>query len=247
MSSASDIRDAFLQRLDRPLITEKLFDNVQDTTFFVKDHLGRYVCANQTQVDRCGLKTKDEIIGKTVMDVYSEPLAASYAEQDRQVLKTAKSITAELELTLYSDGKQGWCLTYKEPVLDKAGKIIGIVGISRDLNSPTQNEGMASIAKVMEHIREHISEPLRLVDIAEVAGLSVYQLDQRIRALYQMSAGQCITRARIDAACHLLFTTGKSIASIAQDCGYSDQSAFTRQFKQTTGITPKAYRERRRV
>ena len=106
---------------------------------------------------------------------------------------------------------------------------------------------MASIAKVMDYIREHISEPLRLTDIAEVAGLSVYQLDQRIRSLYQLSAGQCITRARIDAACHLLYTTGKSIASIAQDCGYSDQSAFTRQFKQTTGITPKAYRERRGV
>lgn len=235
-----------MQRLDRPLLTERLFDNVQDTTFFVKDHLGRYVCANQALVDRCGIGSKEEIIGKTVKDIYSDLLASNYAEQDSQVLKTAKSITGELELTLYADGKEGWCLTYKEPVLDRNGNIIGIVGISRDLNSPTQNECMASIAKVMEHVRSHISEPIRLTELAKIAGLSVYQLDQRIRALYQMSAGQCITRARIDTACHLLFTTRKAIAAIAQDCGYSDQSAFTRQFKQTTGITPKAYRERRR-
>ena len=246
MNSSNEIREAFLRRLDKPILTEELFDKVQDTTFFVKDHLGRYVCANQTLVDRCGL-TKEEIIGKTVMDVYPEPLGLNYAEQDRQVLKKARSISRELELTLYANGKQGWCLTYKEPMVDSAGKIIGVIGISRDLDSSTQDGGMESIAKVMDYIREHISEPLKLTDIAKIAGMSVYQLDQRIRALYQMSAGQCITRVRIDTACHLLYTTRKSIASIAQDCGYSDQSAFTRQFKQTTGITPKAYRERRGV
>ena len=77
MSSPSDIRSAFLRRLDRPLVAERLFDKVQDTTFFVKDHLGRYVCANQTLADRCGFDSKEELIGKTVTDVYPELLGAS--------------------------------------------------------------------------------------------------------------------------------------------------------------------------
>lgn len=245
MSSPNSLDHAvFPQNLDSFRLTEKLFDKIANTTFFVKDHHGRYLYANQTLITRCGLKSKDQIIGKTVQEVFPAPLGISYAKQDQNVLKTAKCVNGLLELALYANGQQGWSLTYKDPIFDHSGNIIGVLGISRDLNSPTINEGMASIAKVMEYIHENISDPLKLNDLAKVAGLSVYQLDQRIRSLYQMSAGQCITRARIDAACHLLSTTEGTIATIALDCGYSDQSAFTRQFKQTTGITPKAYRQR---
>jgi AraC-like DNA-binding protein len=76
-----------------------------------------------------------------------------------------------------------------------------------------------------------------------MVNLSVYQLDQRIRGLFHLSAGQFITQTRIEKACNLLKCTNESIANIALDCGYSDQSAFTRQFKQTAGLTPKAYRK----
>ncbi|MBK1831538.1 AraC family transcriptional regulator [Verrucomicrobiaceae bacterium R5-34] len=247
MTPAEEIREAFFHRLDRPLLTEQLFDQVPDIAFFIKDHLGRYVAANNTLVKRCGQEDKDAIIGKTAEELFPAPLGGAYTKQDQLVLKTARSITGQLELHLYPDGHEGWCLTYKEPILDKDKMIIGVSGISRDLHSSLQHgDGLTTISKVLSYIREHIDQPLRLPDLAEMAGLSVYQLDQRIRALYQMSAGQCITRARIDAACHMLITTGKSISNIALESGYSDQSAFTRQFKQTTGLTPKAYRDRRR-
>lgn len=245
MSAQTEIRDAFFERLDRPLMAESLFDQVPDIAFYVKDHLARYVCANQTLVERCGLKDKNDMIGKTVDDVYPAQLAQTFAEQDHRILKYAESVRGRLELHLYADGKEGWCLTYKEPILDAQKRIIGISGISRDLNAASQKSGtLNNIASVLKHIRENIDQPLRLADLAEMVGMSVYQFDQRVRELYHISAGQCITRARIDAACHRLTTTGKPIADIALDCGYSDQSAFTRQFKQTTGITPKAYRDK---
>ncbi|BDS06424.1 AraC family transcriptional regulator [Oceaniferula spumae] len=246
MNPADEIREAFFRRLDRPLLAEQLFDQVPDIAFFIKDHLGRYVAANKTLIQRCGHFSKNDLIGKTADQIFPAPLGTAYAQQDQQVLKTARSINGQLELHLYPGGREGWCLTYKEPILDSKKMIIGVSGISRDLHSSLQHgDGLTTISKVLSHIRENIDQPLRLPELAEMAGLSVYQLDQRIRALYQMSAGQCITRARIDAACHMLTTTGKSISTIALDCGYSDQSAFTRQFKQTTGLTPKAYRDRR--
>lgn len=246
MNSADEIRQAFLRRLDRPLLSEQLFDQVPDIAFFIKDHLGRYVAVNKTLIQRCGQLSKTDIIGKTADQIFPPPLGSAYALQDQQVLKTARSINGQLELHLYPGGLEGWCLTYKEPILDSRKMIIGVSGISRDLHSSLQHgDGLSSIAKVLSHIKQNIDQPLRLPELAEIANLSVYQLDQRIRALYQMSAGQCITRARIDAACHMLITTAKSITNIALDSGYSDQSAFTRQFKQTTGLTPKAYRDRR--
>jgi AraC-like DNA-binding protein len=77
-----------------------------------------------------------------------------------------------------------------------------------------------------------------------MAGLSVYQFDQRIRSLFHVTAGQYIVKVRIDAACKRLTTTDEAIAQIALSCGYSDQSAFSRQFKQAVGISPLAYRRK---
>ena len=120
-----------------------------------------------------------------------------------------------------------------------------MVGISRDLNVPAlPDTDLQGLSRILDHVRDHIDEPLRLEPLAESAGLSVYQLDQRIRALFHLSAGQYITKVRIDAACHALTHTATPIANIALDCGYGDQSAFTRQFKQSLGITPGAYRGR---
>lgn len=248
MNTPNDIREAFVQRLDRPLLVEHLFDQVPDIAFFIKDHLGRYIVANETLCQRCGLENKDDIIGKTADELFPAPMGTAFAEQDQEVLKQARSINARLELHIYSDGHEGWCLTYKEPILDRNKLIIGVSGISRDLHTFADNrDDLESVSEVLSYIQKHIDQPLRLPDLAEKVHLSVYQLDQRIRSIYQISSGQLITRTRIDAACHMLTATGKSISSIAQDCGYSDQSAFSRQFKQTTGLTPKAYRERQQI
>lgn len=243
---AQAISKAFFERLDRPLLVEHLFDQVPDIAFFIKDHHGRYVAVNKTLYLRCGAASKDELIGKTADELFPTPLGSSFTNQDQQVLKTARSISGRLELHLYPDGHEGWCLTYKEPILDRNKMIIGVSGISRDLLTfVATGDDLSSVSTVLQYIQKNLDQPLRLPELAAMVKLSVYQLDQRIRSIYQISSGQLITRSRIDAACHMLTITRKTISSIALDCGYSDQSAFSRQFKQTTGLTPKAYRERR--
>ena len=153
MSSSTDIRQAFFSRLDRPLINEKLFDHVPDIAYFIKDHLGRYVSVNETLVQRCGMNSKTDLIGKTADEIFPSPLGLTFAEQDRQVLKTALSFHGRLELHLYLGGRQGWCLTYKEPILDKNSLIIGVSGISRDLHSSAENgDDLTIISNVLTHI-----------------------------------------------------------------------------------------------
>jgi AraC-like DNA-binding protein len=46
----------------------------------------------------------------------------------------------------------------------------------------------------------------------------------------------------MEVAVRRLRETKDSIAMVALDCGYSDQSAFTRQFRQTVGLSPLEYR-----
>ena len=67
----------------------------------------------------------------------------------------------------------------------------------------------AALSGCIDHIHRHLDEPLRLPALADMAGMSVYQLDQRIRALFRLSAGQYLVKVRIDAACAKLRDTAK--------------------------------------
>ena len=224
---------------------DRLFDGVPDIVFFVKDSHGRYMAVNDTLATRCGLHCKSDAIGLTATELFPPPLADAFALQDRDILRGGPGIRDRLELHLYPGGDRGWCLTFKEPIPGKNGGVAGICGISRDLHAPGTPDGdFAALSGVIDHIHRHFAEMLRLPVLAEMAGLSVYQFDQRIRALFHVTAGQYLVKVRIDAACQRLIGSDEAIARIARACGYSDQSAFSRQFKQVVGISPLAYRKK---
>jgi PAS domain S-box-containing protein len=238
----------FFESLGRPFSGDGIFDHVPDTVFFIKDREGRYVTVNQTLVERCGGQRKEELIGKIARAVFPPPLGESFTEQDFDVLKNGRSIHGQLELHLYPGGGKGWCLTWKEPVIAADGSIAGVSGISRDIGSGIEApRDLEAISTVLNYLRENLESDLKVTDLAKRAGLSTYQLDQRIRALFGISAGQYITRCRIEFACHQLERTDEPIGFIALDSGYGDQSAFTRQFRQSVGLPPGAYRERMRT
>ena len=227
------------------LPVDRLFDGVPDIVFFVKDVGGKYLSVNDTLARRCGLASKQDVIGRTAEELFPAPLGTAFASQDRALLAGGPPIRDHLEIHLYPGGGSGWCLTYKEPVIAPDGRITGICGISRDLQQPLESgDDYAALSKCIDHIRRHPDEPLRLPALAAMAGMSVYQFDQRIRALFRLSAGQYLVKVRIDAACAKLRDTAEPIARIALDCGYSDQSSFSRQFRQTVGMSPLAYRRK---
>ena len=243
--SEPDITKALLDGLGWTWTGAELFDSVPDIAYFLKDQQGRYLAVNMALVDRCGVASKNELIGKTAEEVYPAPLGTRFSDQDRQVISENRPIHGALELHLYPNGKQGWCLTWKEPIVDIQGTVVGVSGISRDLPEFAEVSASAeSLADLLQYIGEHLDQPLPLAELAERIGLSVYQLDQRIRNLFRVTAGQYITRRRIEHACHLLKNSDEAISGIALDCGYSDQSAFTRQFRQSVGLPPGEYRER---
>ena len=224
-------------------VAERLFDAIPDVVFFVKDTKARYVAVNQTLVQRCGLTSKDELLDKTAAEVFPAPMGSRYIAEDRRVLDEAIELKDILELHLYRQSGPGWCLTTKLPVYDESGTLAGIVGVSSDLHMPAaSNSGYGELARAIEHIQSHFRDALRLDSLAELCGLSVYQFEKRMKKVFQITAGQFIARTRIDAARRLLEVDDMAIIDVAMECGFSDQSAFTRQFKATTGLTPSEYR-----
>jgi AraC-like DNA-binding protein len=243
MASPLALGQDFLATLGRPFFGEELFDRVDDTVFFLKDREARYVAVNEALARRCKLAGKADLIGRTAREVFPAPLGALYDDQDRRVLSEGLSIAGRLELHIYPNGGQGWCLTWKEPLFDPRRTIVGLSGISRDvpdLAGPRRDA--ASLSAVLAYVDAHLDASLRIPDLAARAGLSAYQFDQRIRALFGLSVGQYLTRARIERACGELRRSTTPIGIVAQECGYADQAAFTRQFRKSVGLTPKAYR-----
>ncbi len=220
-----------------------LFDALPDVVFFIKDTAGRYVRVNKTLADRCAEGDKSKLVGKRPDEVFPVHLAASYVRQDAQLLKSGRPVRQQLELHLYPGGKTGWCLTTKHVLRDTRGHIAGLVGISRDVGVVGERAaGYAELAKALNYMQRHHTESLRIEDIAKVAGLSVYQLEIRVRRLFHMGPLQLLHKLRLDEGIRLLRETALSLTEIALETGWCDQSAFTRHFSRYTGMAPGKYR-----
>ena len=232
-----------MNQLGAPFTGEELFDALTDLVYFLKDAQGKYVVVNQALVERCGFRHKHELVGRTADQVYPPPLGAGYRAQDEAVIRTGEPILNHLELQIYPGGNTGWCVTSKVPLRGRRGEVVGLVGVSKDLRSTSDTgEDYSSLAAVLQHIHAHYDQPLKIQELAGMAKLSDYQFEQRIRKIFAITAGQFIQKVRMDAAVRRLRETKDSISKIALDCGYAEQSSFTRQFKQTVGLSPARYR-----
>ena len=241
--TSTPISTGLFSQLSEPFTGEALFDCMTDLVFFIKNRHGEYVVVNHTTVKRCGFREKGELIGRKADEVYPAPLGKSYRDQDEELLRSGIPILNQLELQLYPGGGPGWCLTNKLPLKSADGTIIGLAGISQDLNLVyDKGDDYEHVAEAVHQIQTRFGQPLKVRELAAVAGLSEYQFEQRIRKIFHITAGQLIQKVRMDAAVYRLQNTADPIAIIALDCGYADQSSFSRQFKRTVGLSPAEYR-----
>ena len=239
--------------LPLPLL-ERLFDALPDVVFFAKDTAGRYTHANQTLLDRLRLGKRAQLIGRRTDELFPGGLGDRYREQDERVLRDGAEIAGQLELHLYPNRAPGWCLTHKlawrEPVpagSRRRGEIVGLVGLSRDLATPglshaTPPATYEKVARAVERLQRDYAEPLQIADLSRAAGLSIAQLERHVMQLYRVTPRQLLARTRLDAALALLTSGDASVAAIAHACGYADHSAFTRQFRRSTGVSPREWR-----
>lgn len=223
-----------------------LLDATLDVVFFIKDPAARYVFANATLARRCGFGDTSRLLGCTSEEVFPARFGSIYTAQDRRVLHEGIYLSDQLELHLYPGREPGWCLTHKLPLRDRHDRIIGMAGISHDLQAPqSRHPAYQRIAAVDEHIRTHFAEPLSLATLTKIAGLSIAQLERMCKRIFRLSPRQMLHKARLDAASRLLSAPAAiPITEIALHCGYTDHSAFSRQFKALTGLSPSAYRAR---
>lgn len=219
-----------------------LLNAIPNVVFFIKDAQARYLLANLTLAKRCGFKTVTPLLGKTSADVFPTQLGSGYTEQDLRVLHQGVQIQDQLEMHLYCGRETGWCLTQKLALYDQQGKIIGMAGISHDLQEAKANHpAYQRLAALDVYIRQHYGRPIAMEELRALTGLSVAQIERYCKRIFHLTPRQMIHKVRLEKATELL-AGDMPITEIALQCGYTDHSAFSRQFKAMTGATPRDFR-----
>jgi PAS domain S-box-containing protein len=221
-----------------------LYDHLPDVAFFMKDIDGRYRAVNQSLVERVGLSEKSDLLGRTARETFPSPFGERYSTQDDWVMRTGNQIKDRLELHWYSRGRAGWCLTTKIPLRDEDGRVVGLVGISRDLGAPGEAGKIpAALGEALDYLESNFGESLTPTDLAVRAKLSPVRFARLIKRIFRLTPSHLITQTRLAAASRLLRETDRQVADIAVECGFYDHSAFTRAFRSATGSTPTEFRK----
>lgn len=220
-----------------------LINSLSNITFFIKNINAEYQLVNDPFVDRCNVKSLNEVIGKRSEEIFMPELGLSYTEQDFSVMNHRRRISNRLELHSYKAGIVGWCMTTKVPIFNQASDVVGVAGISIDLQEDKliKQELNSKLQNVISYIDRNFQQNIMVQDLAKIAKLSISQLDRQFKAIFQITPLQFIQKKRLEYAIHLL-SQDISITDISFMCGYTDHSAFSRKFKEMTSLTPSQFK-----
>jgi AraC family transcriptional regulator len=110
---------------------------------------------------------------------------------------------------------------------------------------PTRTVGLAphALRSVIDYIQGHLTQPLTQVEVAAIAHVSSFHFARLFRQATGQSLHQYIITQRVAAAERLLLAGRLTLAEIALEVGFTDQSHLARHFKRQCGVTPKTFAE----
>jgi len=100
-----------------------------------------------------------------------------------------------------------------------------------------------ALRRAIEYMQANLAETVRLEDIAGAAGLSVFHFSRTFRHATGVAPHRYLVEARIVRVKTLLLESEESLASIAEEAGFSDQSHMSKVFRRLAGTTPKQFRD----
>lgn len=131
---------------------------------FLKDANGRQLIVNKAYEDLAGIP-RNEIVGKTDQEILPPDLAEACKKSDSKVFKTKKTIREE-EQQIKPDGEKVYYETIKSPVFDENGKILGLVGVSRDISERKAWEKELKRSEMTYRaLFEHANDAVFLLDL----------------------------------------------------------------------------------
>ncbi|MBF0520440.1 MAG: PAS domain-containing sensor histidine kinase [Nitrospirae bacterium] len=139
---------------------QAIMDNIPDSIFF-KDRESRFVRVNKAKAEN-SKTTVEDMAGKTDFDFLPPVQAQKAFEDELSVISTGVPIKNKIEKITHRNGTEAWVSATKIPWCDSSGKIIGTVGISRDITDLiTYEEKLRENAEALKILNENLEENVR--------------------------------------------------------------------------------------
>jgi AraC family transcriptional regulator len=98
------------------------------------------------------------------------------------------------------------------------------------------------LGRVKDRMNDEFRDEISMRDLAGDAGVHPVHLARAFRRSEKLTPGEYLQRLRVRAACHRLREPDYPLVAIAMECGFADQSHFSRVFQRFTKTTPARFR-----
>lgn len=157
------------------VLLRTLIDTLPDLVW-LKDPEGIYLACNKRFERFFGAK-EAEIIGKTDYDFVEKELADFFREKDKAAMEAGKPSLNEEEITYADDGTKALLETIKTPMFDSSDRIIGVLGIARDITERKRAE------EEKEKLRDQLVQAQKLEAVGVLAGGVAHDFNNMLGAI----------------------------------------------------------------
>lgn len=211
--------------------------------YFVKNQRKEFLWMNDPLRELHGVKG-DSFLGKTDYDYSPPDLAFLYQMEDESVFTSRRPVLNQPWIVNDKYGRHKWYISSKFPLFSSRNQIAGLAGIMRNVTDEITRSPLNEMSVVVDHIFRCFADKLDIDRLASMVHLSVSQFERKFRGLFHTSPSAFVLKVRIDAAVRLLIESDCSVTEIANQCGFFDNSHFTRYFKKAIGMTPLVFRRK---
>lgn len=157
------IRPGPQELIDDRYLLDTFLEYTPDSVYF-KDDRSRFIRISRALAGRLGLSDPAEAIGRSDFDFFSEEHARAAFADEQRLMQTGEPLVGIEERESWEDGREAWVSTTKVPLRDRAGNVVGLFGISRDITGKKLDEHRLAdqAARLAEQAR--VLEQLTLVD-----------------------------------------------------------------------------------
>jgi PAS domain S-box-containing protein len=131
---------------------------------YAKDREGRFVIANAALTRDLGLRTPEELVGKTDFDCHPQALAARYRADELKVIESGQALLETEEPVVDAAGQRRWFATTKVPLRDDAGIPVGLVGVGRNITARKRAEAER------ERLQSQLTQAQKMELVGRLAG-----------------------------------------------------------------------------
>lgn len=168
MDNVRPLRPGPEELMDDRYLLDAFMEHTPDAVYF-KDEKSRFIRVSHALARSFGLDNPSDVIGRTDFDFFGEEHARKAFADEQHLMRTGEAIVSIEEREIREHGVETWASTTKVPLRDRAGRIVGLFGISRDITQRKLAD--LQLAEQAAQLAEQSAELERLTLADDLTGL----------------------------------------------------------------------------